>query len=99
MTKNLPSSAGTRALTDAQFHALADMPPELEWFGNITNPHTRRAYEVDVKSDFAQFVGIHQPEECRLVTRARDCLAQSLRRPWPRAGDYSPQTLVAGVVF
>jgi hypothetical protein len=30
-------------VTAAQFGALADMPPELEWLDNITNPHTRRA--------------------------------------------------------
>ena len=26
-----------RALTSAQFHALADVPPAIEWFGNIRN--------------------------------------------------------------
>ena len=33
-----------RALTPAQFGDLADVPPELEWLANITNPKTRRAY-------------------------------------------------------
>ena len=46
-----------RALTAAQFHSLAEVPPEIEWFANITNPGTRAAYEVDVK-EFARFVGI-----------------------------------------
>lgn len=58
-----------RALTSAQFHALTEVPPEIEWFANITNPRTRVAYEVDVKA-FARFVGIRTPEECRHVTRA-----------------------------
>ena len=53
-----------RALTSAQFHALTAVPPEIEWFANITNPRTRAAYEVDVKA-FARFVGIRSPEECR----------------------------------
>jgi integrase/recombinase XerD len=60
---------GERALTSAQFQALAEVPPEIEWFANITNPRTRAAYEVDVKA-FARFVGIRAPEECRSVTRA-----------------------------
>jgi integrase/recombinase XerD len=33
------------------------VPPELEWFANITNAKTRRAYQFDVK-DFTRFVGI-----------------------------------------
>lgn len=36
--------------------------PEIEWFANITNPRTRRAYEIDLK-DFMAFVGIQRPEE------------------------------------
>ena len=60
---------GERALTSAQFHSLTEVPPEIEWFANITNPRTRDAYEMDVKA-FARFVGIHAPEECRSVTRA-----------------------------
>ena len=34
-----------RNLTAAEFQGLADMPPELEWFANITNEQTRRAYK------------------------------------------------------
>lgn len=58
-----------RALTAAQFHTLAEVPPEIEWFANITNPRTRAAYEVDVK-EFARFVGIAAQEECHHVARA-----------------------------
>ena len=35
-----------RALTAAEFHTLAEIPPELEWFANLRNPHTRKAYEM-----------------------------------------------------
>lgn len=35
----------SRLLTAAEFHQLADVPPEVEWFANISNAHTRRAYE------------------------------------------------------
>ena len=45
------------------------MPPELEWFANLPNPRTRRAYQQDVR-DFTAFVGITRPEEFRTVTRA-----------------------------
>jgi hypothetical protein len=30
------------ALTVMQFQALADAPPEIEWFANLTNANTRR---------------------------------------------------------
>jgi hypothetical protein len=45
------------------------MPAELEWFANIDNARTRRAYDADTK-DFMRFVGIARPEEFRIVTRA-----------------------------
>ena len=32
---------GCRLLTAAEFHRLADVPAETEWFANITNPHKR----------------------------------------------------------
>ena len=73
-------SPGARLLTAAEFHRLADVPPEVEWFANLSNPSTRRAYEHAV-GDFMRFVGIAQPEEFRTVTRAhiiawRDALVE-----------------------
>ncbi len=59
----------SRLLTAAEFQKLADVPPEVEWFANLANPHTRRAYENAVK-DFMRFAGIRRPEEFRIVTRA-----------------------------
>ena len=56
-------------LTRDEFHQLADVPPAVEWFANIDNANTQRAYENDVRS-FAQFVGIETPEDMRKVTRA-----------------------------
>ena len=38
----------SRALTAKEFLNLADVPPEVEWFANITNPQTRRAYQNDL---------------------------------------------------
>ena len=48
---------------------LADLPPEVEWFANLSNPCTRRAYENAIR-DFVLFIGIARPEEFRTVTRA-----------------------------
>jgi site-specific recombinase XerD len=45
------------------------VPPEVEWFANLTNTATRRAYENAVK-DFMRFVGIVFAEDFRIVTRA-----------------------------
>ena len=47
------------ALTPAEFSALSDIPPELEWLANITNPKTRRAYKVDV-TEFLAFSGLRE---------------------------------------
>ena len=58
-----------RLLTAAEFQNLADVPPEVEWFANLSNPNTRRAYETAVK-DFMRFAGIRRPEEFRIITRA-----------------------------
>ena len=58
-----------RPLTAAEFHRLADVPPEVEWFANLTNRETRRVYEAAVK-DFVRFAGITRPDEFRAVTRA-----------------------------
>ena len=47
--KNLPSVAQAkegRLLTREQFQGLAQLPPEAEWFVNIQNPRTKRAYEM-----------------------------------------------------
>lgn len=60
---------GERLLTAAQFQALAQVPAETEWFANIENPRTRRAYRIDLR-DFMAFVGIRIPEEFRTVTRS-----------------------------
>jgi site-specific recombinase XerD len=68
--KNLvPNTAADGMLTRQEFQQLADVLAEVEWFANIDNSRTRRAYQIDLR-DFMQFVGIRRPEEFRLVTRA-----------------------------
>jgi integrase/recombinase XerD len=71
MTTTVPArlTPETRALTAARFYALAEVPPELEWFQNIQNKRTRAAYKLDIQ-DFMAFIGIGRPEDFRLVTRA-----------------------------
>ena len=64
-----PVVPAERLLTAPEFHRLAEVPPELEWFANIRNLHTRRAYENAI-DDFMRFTGIVRPEEFRSVTRA-----------------------------
>jgi integrase/recombinase XerD len=67
---NAPIPAnGERLLTKTEFQRLADVPPEAEWFANLTNENTRRAYRNDVGS-FMRFVGIKTPHEFRSVRRA-----------------------------
>lgn len=84
-TNELVISGNSRALTSPQFHALAGVPPETEWFNNIDNPNTRTAYKRDL-NDFMGFIGINSPEEFRIVTRAhviawRDLLVSSELAP------------------
>ena len=57
-----------RLLTAAEFQQLADVPAEVEWFRNLDNPHTERAYRKAV-GEFMRFTGIRRPEEFRLITR------------------------------
>ena len=45
----LPTPVSKGLLTRKEFQQLADVPPELEWFANIDNARTRRAYQIDLK--------------------------------------------------
>jgi site-specific recombinase XerD len=65
----VPNTATEGLLTRAEFQTLAIVPAEVEWFANIDNKRTHRAYQIDLR-DFMQFVGIRRPVEFRLVTRA-----------------------------
>jgi len=70
ITPNSPALPATsnRLLTNADFARLADVPPEIEWFANIDNAQTRRAYK-NALQDFMNFTGIKRPEEFREVSR------------------------------
>jgi integrase/recombinase XerD len=56
-------------MTPAQFDDLAEVPPEIEWLANLTNPKTRRAYKNDVE-EFVGFTGLRGIAELRDITRA-----------------------------
>lgn len=58
-----------RRLTAAEFQGLAKVPAAAEWFANLNNPRTRRAYQGDLE-DFCGYVGITAPDQFRAVTRA-----------------------------
>lgn len=65
----LPATRSWSRLTAAEFQNLAEVPAAVEWFANIDNPRTRRAYQGDLE-DFCSFVGMSAAEEFRAVTRA-----------------------------
>jgi site-specific recombinase XerD len=65
----ISTPTGERLLSKPEFQRLAEVPPEAEWFANLGNENTRRAYRNDVGA-FMRFVGIKRPEEFRSVTRA-----------------------------
>jgi integrase/recombinase XerD len=60
---------GKEKLTPAQFEQLADVPPEIEWLANITNPKTRRFYKNDV-AEFLVFTGLKDSTALRTVARS-----------------------------
>jgi integrase/recombinase XerD len=60
---------GKDSLTPTQFSDLADIPPEIEWLANITNPKTRRFYESDV-AEFMGFTGLRDSSQLRSVARS-----------------------------
>ena len=69
MSDELVALTDNRRLTAANFQQLADVPPEIEWFANLGNKATRRAYE-NALGDFMRFVGLVSTTEFRSVTRA-----------------------------
>jgi site-specific recombinase XerD len=66
---SVSTPAASRLLSSADFHRLADIPPVIEWFANIDNTQTRRAYR-NALEDFIKFTGIERPDEFREITRA-----------------------------
>jgi integrase/recombinase XerD len=58
-----------RALSLEQYRALADVPPEVEWLANISNPKTRRFYKSDV-GEFMAFTGLRETSPLRSAARA-----------------------------
>ena len=69
-------------------HALAQVPPELEWLANLDSPQTRRAYQTAVR-DFTTFLGLEQLEDLRHITRAHAILW----RDHLKAQGYSSNTI------
>ena len=99
MTDQLPANTPARVsrlLTAAEFHRLSDVPPEVEWFRNLTNPSTRRAYETAVK-DFMRFTGIRRPRNSDRHARAYHRLARRAGAARPRRQHDPAPARVAGV--
>ena len=57
-------------LTKVEFDQLSEITPEVEWFANIHNRNTQRAYSIDVR-EFSAWAGIDSPTQLRAVTRRR----------------------------
>ena len=51
-------TARTRRLTAIEFQRLGDVPPEAEWFKNIRNSSTKRAYENAIK-DYSSAISLN----------------------------------------
>ncbi|KWS89813.1 MULTISPECIES: tyrosine-type recombinase/integrase [Pseudomonas syringae group] len=58
-----------RRLTAVEFQHLARVPAAVEWFANLDNPRTRRAYQNDL-TDFSSFIGLASADDFRQVTRS-----------------------------
>ena len=70
MTQKMVPVARTQSLLSrAEFQELAKVPAAVEWFANIDNAKTRRAYQNDLQN-FMSFVGLRRVEEFRIVSRA-----------------------------
>ena len=91
--------AGWRALTALEFQGLAAVPLQAEWFANIDNRRTRRAYRIDFR-EFAALSSLferlcdanavtHNP--VKRVKRPKVESYEARRRPWAtvRRGPYS----------
>ena len=58
------------SLTKTEFFESYEFPPEMEWFANIRNENTRRAYRNHV-TDFMRFFGFEEkPIGFRIVQPA-----------------------------
>lgn len=69
MSKRTPMvQVASSRLTEEQFQQLHAMPAAAEWFANISNPQTRRAYQLNI-ADFCSFFGIQEPAQFQSVTR------------------------------
>ncbi len=67
-----------RRLTAVEFQTLAQVPAAVEWFANLDNPRTRRAYKNDLE-DFCGFVGLASADEFRVVNRSH--VTRIINRP------------------
>ena len=56
-------------LSVEEFYQLREVPPEAEWFANLDNANTRRAYQNDVR-EFMSFLNLQGAEQLRSVVRS-----------------------------
>jgi len=51
-------SPSNRLLTTAEFHKLAEVPPEIEWFANLGNARQRWVIALDQRADIRRRGGL-----------------------------------------
>ena len=91
----VPVAAGEeRPLSKIELQRLAEVPPEAEWFGNLTNENTKRAYRHDVTS-FMRFGHQATGRFSHRGPRSRDRVAQNAREAKPCTGDGAAETFGA----
>lgn len=56
MTVQVTATRRPSRLTAESFERLAEVPTELEWFANLMNDNTKRAYQTAL-DDFKTFAG------------------------------------------
>jgi hypothetical protein len=68
-------------LTGSQFQSLANIPPKLEGFANLTNTNTRRAYQHDIQNFMALAVLCNKNRCYRSPNTWALCMALAIRSP------------------
>jgi NAD(P)-dependent dehydrogenase (short-subunit alcohol dehydrogenase family) len=82
----------------AEFHLLADVPPEVEWFDNLTNRHTRRVYQnaISLTSCASGYYALPYSAAKAALLHATRWVANELGPYCIRVNSISPGGIVTG---
>jgi len=80
--QNQSLETSKRTLTQSEFQWLSEIPWEHEWFANLKNEHTKRAYRRDI-GDFIEFTGLGSINGLRMIQRSHViAYSDELERRW-----------------